>query len=128
MRYAITLVLLIMLVGCTHKANTNPEPPSITYAKTARDTAAALGGAITSAQQQYATECQSDASKSACGIINKAIAAQGVLITATETYCGFSGASQPIDACKPVATAQEGLMKALDNAQQFLTDLKGIIH
>src|SRR6266496_4840433 len=117
MKEIAVLILLVGLVGCTHKTNTNPEPVSITYAKTARDTTAALNGALKAAQEQYATECQSDASKPACGIINKAIAAHGALITATEAYCGFSDTSQPIDACKPVASAQAGLMSALDNAQ-----------
>ncbi len=128
MRYAITFVLLFTLVGCVHKTNTNPEPVSITYAKTARDTTAALNGALKAAQEQYAPECQSDASKPACVMINKAIAAHGALITATEAYCGFSDVSQPLDTCKPVATAQAGLMAALDNAQQFLTQLKEVIH
>ncbi len=96
----------------------------------ARDTAAALGGAITAAQAQYQTQCTATPTLAVCTLINKAVAGQNVLVTATEAYCGWSQTTVPPDQttkCVPVSTAQAGLQTAISNANTLVTQLKAVI-
>jgi hypothetical protein len=96
----------------------------------ARDTSAALQGAIVAAQAQYQASCTANAAQEACTTINKAVAAQNALITATESYCGWSTTNPPASptaACVPVATAEAGLQTAIANATTFITQIKGIL-
>ncbi len=111
--------LCFILTGCT------------SIEQTARDTAAALQGAIAAAQAQYQTQCTASPTLQACTVINQAIAGQNALVTATEGYCGWSAASPPVNpssaTCTPVKTAQAGLQTAINNANLFVTELKGVI-
>ena len=96
----------------------------------ARDTAAALSGVLTTAQTQNTAACQSDPNQNACQIINRGISGQNALITATETYCGFALTPTPPDpseVCHPVKAAQPALQTAIANANQLITEVKGVI-
>lgn len=97
----------------------------------ARNTAAALQGAIGAAQAQYQTTCTSNSSQTACTVINQAVAGQNALVTAIEGYCGWSTANPPAmpttATCTPVKTATAGLTTAINNANLFVTELKGLI-
>ena len=95
----------------------------------ARDTAAALNGALTAAQFKYQDACIAEPKLNQCQIINRAVDGQNALVTAVEAYCGWS-VTQPIDKtakCIPVQSAQAGLQAALGNANLFITELKGLI-
>ena len=112
------LSILLVLVGC--------QP----IEQSARDTAAALNGAITAAQAQYLTTCTADKTQATCQLINRAVAAQNALITATEAYCGWSVTAPPPDptvACQPIKAAVPALQSAINNATPFITELKGVI-
>ena len=61
----------------------------------ARNTAAALQGAILAAQTQQQTSCAANPSQESCRVINGAIGAENALITATEAYCGWSVTAPP---------------------------------
>jgi hypothetical protein len=98
--------------------------------KNARDTAAALNGALVSAQSEYQTSCTNNPQLPTCVTINRGVAAQNALITATELYCGWATSGPPPDPnqkCVPVSSFQAGLQSALNNANQAVTDIKGII-
>jgi len=96
----------------------------------ARNTAAALQGAITSAQAQYQTECTASPKDSPCVIINKAVEAQNALVTAVEAYCGWSEIAPPANGtatCVPVKSAASGLQAAINNATLFISEVKGVL-
>lgn len=96
----------------------------------ARDTAAALQGAILAAQSQYQTPCTADPTQAACKTISKAVAGQNALITSIEAYCGWSTTNPPADAtakCSPVKSAEPALQTAIANADEFLNELKGVL-
>jgi hypothetical protein len=96
----------------------------------ARNTAAALQGAITAAQAQFQSTCSATPTQTPCTIINQAVAGQNALVTATEAYCGWSEANPPANAttaCVPVKSASQGLQTAINNAALFITELKGVI-
>lgn len=116
----IVMVLILAGFGSCNQGN---------IVANARDSAAALGGAIKSAQAQYQAECIADNQKVDCQTINRAVQAQNLLITATETYCGWSPTVPPPTGqqCIPVATAKDGLTAAISNANAITLQLKGII-
>jgi hypothetical protein len=96
----------------------------------ARNTAAALQGALAAAQTQYTVECTANPKQSYCLTINQAVAGQNALITALEAYCGWSQSAPPANGtapCVPVKTAAAGLQTAVNNANLFVTELKGIM-
>ena len=93
----------------------------------ARDTAAALGGAIAAAQTQNQAACAAAPTATACVVINKAVLAQNALITADEAYCGFSPGTPLTTSCAPVKSAEGGLIAAISNATRFITELKPLI-
>lgn len=114
----ITLTLVLFELGCSP------------VEQQARDTAAALGGMLAVAQTQNQTVCTATPTAPVCTTINKAISAQNALVTAVETYCGWSTTTPPGDAnakCVPVKTAEAGLQSAISNAQVFVTELKGVV-
>lgn len=119
MRKLLTLpiTLCLLLVACSP------------LEQQARNTAAALGGAITAAQQQNQAACQAAPTATVCQVINRAVAAQNALITATEAYCGWSPSTNPATApaCTPVKSATSGLQTAISNATPFINQLKGVI-
>lgn len=119
MRKAIPILILCLLeIGCSPIENK------------ARDTAAALQGAIIAAQTQHQQDCAANPSAPVCGLINRAIAGQNALITSVEAYCGWSAANPPADPsakCVPVKGATAGLNTAIANATEFIAELKGAI-
>ncbi len=98
--------------------------------KNARDVAAALKGALDTAQTEYSGSCQSNPSQLTCTTINRAIAAQNLLITALENYCGWSQGAPPPPGtkCTPVPSATAFLQTAVNNANQAILEVKAIIH
>jgi hypothetical protein len=118
MRKVLLVVSLLVLVGCSP------------VEQQARDTAAALGGALAAAQTQHQTECTTAPTGAACVLINKAVSAQNALVTSIEAYCGWSSNVLPTDPntkCVPVSGAQGALNAAISNANGFITQLKGVI-
>jgi hypothetical protein len=110
--------LLLVLLACPAVENN------------ARDASAALGGAIKSAQAQHQDECKLNGTLSACTLINRAVDGQNALITATEAYCGWSTAAPPPDPttkCVAVTSLKAGLQTAINNANAFVLQLKGVI-
>lgn len=113
------LLLLIPLIGCP-KTEQN-----------ARDAAAALRGLLTTAQTQYQTSCQANSTQTVCQSINRGVSAQNALITATESYCGWSTTAPPPDpmtVCVPVKSAEAALKSATANANQAIAEIRGVIH
>ena len=120
MRKLIVLIVGVLLV-CT--ACTPIE-------QQARNTAAALQGTIVAAQAKYHDSCVANPTQAVCQDINKGVAGENALITAIETYCGWSTTSPPTDPnakCVPVSTATAGLQAAIANATQLTLELKGTI-
>jgi hypothetical protein len=113
------LSLVLVLVACSP------------LEQQARNTAAALQGAISSAQAQYLSQCQATPTAAGpCTIINQAVAGQNALVTAVEAYCGWSETAPPANgalACTPVKGAAPGLQTAINNATLFITEIKGIL-
>lgn len=98
--------------------------------KQARNAAATLHGSILQAQEHYGVSCQNDPSQGICVLVNKAISAHSALITAGETYCGWSPTNPPADpkaACVPVKELEPALQAAIANAAQFTNELKGAL-
>jgi len=115
---ALVLVCLLPMMGCSPIENQ------------ARDTAAALSGAIVAAQTQYQGNCVVNANQQVCQLINKGVAGENALITAVETYCGWTATVAPPDAtatCVPVKSAQAALEVAITNAAQLTLEIKGAI-
>jgi hypothetical protein len=96
----------------------------------ARNTAAALQGAISAAQTQYKSQCTLTPSVTACTTINRAVEGQNALITAVEAYCGWSQNAPPpmgSQTCVPIKGAAGGLQTAVNNANLFITEIKGVL-
>ena len=116
-----TMLLTLVLSKCPNDGG---------LAQHARDTAAALNGAIVDAQKQNQASCNENNSQPKCIIINKAVDGQNALVTAVEAYCGWSTANPPINLngqCVPVATAADGLKTAIANADLFIVEIKGVV-
>ena len=95
----------------------------------ARDTAAALNGAIVSAQAHYQTSCTANPSQTPCQTINRAVSGQNALITAIDAYCGWSANTPPANPnapCVPVKGAEQSLNAAVLNANTLINQLKGL--
>jgi len=121
MRVSLVIIccLSLVMLGCQPVENS------------ARDTSAALGGLLATAQTQNQQTCQAQPTQTVCVLINKGIAAQAALITATEAYCGWTVGVVPGDPnakCVPVKSAVQGLQAAIDNAKPFIAQLKGVLH
>ena len=115
---ALTICLLLVTTACSPIENK------------ARDTAAALQGAILAAQSQYQVPCTADNTQSACKTISKAVAGQNALITSIEAYCSWSPVNPPADPsakCSPVKSAEPALQTAIANATEFISELKGVL-
>ncbi len=112
------VALLLLMAGCSPIENN------------ARDTAAALNGALTAAQFKYQDQCSAEPKLHQCDVISRAVDGQNALVTAVEAYCGWSIINPPLDKsakCNPVKSAQTGLEAALGNANLFIAELKGLI-
>ena len=109
---------LLVMVGCSPLENQ------------ARDTAAALSGSIVAAQSQYQASCTANPNQQVCGLIDKGVAAENGLVTATELYCGWSVTVAPPDptaTCVPVKSAEAALQAAIANAAELTMEIKGAI-
>lgn len=96
----------------------------------ARDAAAALKGLITSAQSEYQATCQSNPAQAVCQTINRGVAGQNALITSVQAYCGWSASVPPDNPnapCVPVKGTESALSAAVVNANELITELKGIL-
>lgn len=95
----------------------------------ARNSAAALQGAIIAAQAKYHDSCVANTSQSPCQDINKAVSGENALITAIETYCGWSTAAPPDPGakCVPVKSAVGVLNAAIGNANALTLQIKGVL-
>lgn len=113
-----TVALLCVLTACSP------------VEQNARNTAAALQGAIVAAQASQQTSCSTNPQQEACVVITKAVNGQAALITSIEAYCGWSVTNPPSDpnaTCTPVKSAQPALTSAIANATTFITELKNVI-
>jgi hypothetical protein len=120
LRRGIPALLCIPLLACTP------------IEQSARNTAAALNGALTAAQAKYQASCTANPKQTVCTTINQAIAGQNALITATEAYCSWPPGTittppLPTTACTPVKTATAALQTAIANANLFVAQLKGAL-
>lgn len=136
MRKLFTMLLVVSLLsmlGCSPLENR------------ARDTAAALSGSIIAAQTQYQASCTTNPKQQICDLINHGVSGENALITAVETYCGWSptldpsapkagplGAPtlappDPTAKCVPVKSAQAALQAAIANAAALTLQIKGAI-
>lgn len=115
---AIALVAAIPMLGCSPVESQ------------ARDTAAALSGSIVAAQGKYQASCAANSSQEVCQVINRGISGENALITAVETYCGWTPALAPPDpqaTCTPVKSAQAALEAAIANAATLTLQIKGAL-
>lgn len=118
LRITILALLCLITVGCSPIENQ------------ARDSAAAIKGAIESGQAKYQASCTANPSQSVCQLINRGISAQNALVTSAEAYCGWAvGAppSDPLAKCVPVKSAQAALQSAILNANQITLEIKGAL-
>jgi len=111
------IALSLCLSGCIEKA--------------ARDAAAAAQGFIVQAQANHNAECTANpALDFPCQTINRAIAAQNLLIDSLETYCGWP--TRPTAdqlknftaPCNGSAGAKATLTIAISNLKDILPDLQ----
>jgi hypothetical protein len=113
-----TVVIVLPMLGCSPLENQ------------ARDTAAALSGSIVAAQSKYLASCAANPSQEVCQIIDRGISGENALITAVETYCGWTPTLAPPDpaaTCVPVKSAQAALEAAIANAATLALQIKGAI-
>ena len=96
----------------------------------ARDTAAALSGAIVAAQTKYQASCAGKPSQEICQVINRGVSGENALITSIETYCGWAVVPAPADPtakCVPVRSASRALQAAIANAASLTLQIKGAL-
>jgi len=112
------LVLTILMLGCSPLENQ------------ARDTAAALSGSIAAAQSMYQARCAANPAQEICQVINRGVSGENALLTAIETYCGWTPTLAPPDPtakCMPVKSAQAALQAAIANAATLTLQIKGAL-
>jgi hypothetical protein len=96
----------------------------------ARDTAAALSGAIVAAQTKYQASCEGKPSQEICQVINRGVSGENALVTSIETYCGWAitpGPPDPTAKCVPVGSASRTLQAAIANAASLTLQIKGAL-
>jgi hypothetical protein len=111
-------ICLLAMVGCSPLENQ------------ARDSAAALSGSLVAAQTKYQPSCSAKPSQEICQVINRGVSAENALITAVETYCGWTATPGPADPnakCAPVKSAQAALQTAIANAATLTIQIKGAL-
>ncbi len=112
------LICTLVMVGCSP------------LEKQARDKAAALSGSIVAAQTKYQATCSANPQQEICQIINHGVSGQNALITAVETYCGWSSTlalPDPAAKCVPVRSEETALRTAIANATALTLQIKGAI-
>ena len=115
---AILVVSLVPTIACSLLENQ------------ARNTAAALSGSIVAAQGKYLASCTANPAQEICRLINRGVSGENALITAIETYCGWSSTLVPPDpkaTCVPVKTAEAALRAAIANAATLTMQIKGAL-
>jgi hypothetical protein len=122
MKYILTTVVLALALATTACSPIEMK---------ARDTAAALQGALTVAQAQYKSTCSINPNQQVCEVINNGVSAQNGLLTAGETYCGWSVIAPPPNPdttpCVPNKNATALLTAAIANAANLTLEIKGAI-
>ena len=121
MSVVLTIVAFASLMVLT--ACSQPE-------KKARDAAATLNGLLTQAKDQNRASCQANPSQSVCQTINRGVDGQNALITAIQTYCGWSASTPPNDPnakCVPVKGVEPILVSATNNVTQIISELRGVV-
>ena len=116
--------MFVMALGLLSMMGCNP------IENRARDTAAALSGSIVAAQTKYQGSCGANPNQEVCQLINRGVSGENALITAVETYCGWTATLAPPDptaACAPVKSAQAALEAAISNAASLTLEIKGAI-
>ena len=114
----LVVIALLPMVGCSPVENQ------------ARDTAAALSGSIITAQTKYQASCAANPGQEICQVINRGVSGENALLTAVETYCGWSATLAPPDAsakCMPVKSAEAALQAAIANAAEMTLQIKGAL-
>ena len=114
----LAVIMLLPMLGCSPLANQ------------ARDTAAALSGSIIAAQTEYQASCAANPGQEICQVINRGVSGENALLTAVETYCGWTPTLAPPDPtakCVPVKSAQAALQAAIANAAALTLQIKGAI-
>ena len=112
------VAFLLVMAGCSPLENQ------------ARDTAAALSGSIVAAQTKYQATCGANPEQEICRVINRGVSGENALITAIETYCGWSQTLTPPDPsakCVPVKSAEAVLQAAISNAAALTLQIKGAL-
>lgn len=121
MKRALTVALVITIfpmLGCSPLENQ------------ARHTAAALSGSIVAAQTSYQAGCIANPAQEICQVINRGVSGENALLTAVETYCGWTptlAPPEPTATCVPVKSAQAALQAAIANAATLTLQIKGAI-
>ena len=113
-----TVVIVLPMLGCSPLESQ------------ARDTAAALSGSLVAAQSKYQASCAANPSQEVCRIIDRGISGENALITAVETYCGWTPTLAPPDpaaTCVPARSAKAALEAAIANAATLALQIKGAI-
>ena len=117
-----TIIMLVLtllpMLGCSPLENQ------------ARNTAAALSGSIVVAQTKYQADCAANPAQEICQVIDRGVSGENALITAVETYCGWTLTLAPPDStatCVPVKSEQAALQAAIANAATLTLQLKGAI-
>jgi hypothetical protein len=114
----VLVVMLLPMLGCSPLENQ------------ARDTAAALSGSIAAAQSMYQARCAANPAQEICQVINRGVSGENALLTAVETYCGWTPTLAPPDPaakCLPVGTARTALQAAIANAATLTLQIKGAL-
>lgn len=108
---------VLLLTGC--------QPPE----KTARDSIAGFDGYLTTAVAKHDAECKADAANKlpVCLVIVRGARAENATVTALETYCQLSPGQgkDPLAPCSRVKSAQAGLIAAIANMNQLVSEIKG---
>ena len=115
---SVLVLTLLPVLGCSPLENQ------------ARDTAAALSGSIAAAQGKYQASCAANPAQEICQVINRGVSGENALLTAIETYCGWTPSLAPLDPtakCVPVKSAQAGLQAAIANAATLTLEIKGAL-
>ena len=119
MRKLVTTVLalgLMSMVACSPVENQ------------ARDVAAALSGSIVAAQIKYQASCAANSTQQICEAINRGVSGENALVTAVETYCGWTVTPAPPDPtakCVPAKSGLVALQTAIANASALTLQIKG---
>jgi hypothetical protein len=114
----LTVVIVLPMLGCSPLENQ------------ARDTAAALSGSIVAAQSEYQASCVANPTQEVCQVIDRGISGENALITAVESYCGWTPTLAPPDptaTCVPIKSAAAALEAAIANAATLTLQIKGAI-